>query len=68
MAKGKIKHKDVEEIAEKNNTVFFKANRTLREDEHKLLSEWIRYEAEKSDMKIVLVPLSVDVVVDGETL
>lgn len=68
MTKKKIKHEGVEEIAEKNDTVFFKAKRPLTEDEHKLLSDWIRYEAEKSDVKIVLVPFSVDVEVDGGSI
>ncbi|MBT2696350.1 hypothetical protein J7E79_02725 [Bacillus sp. ISL-40] len=68
MAKKKIKHEEVVELAEKNDTVFFKAKRPLTEDEHKLLSDWIRYEAEQVDLKIVLVPFSVDVEVDGETL
>jgi hypothetical protein len=68
MTKKKIKHEEVEEIAEKNDIVFFKAKRPLTEDEHKLLSEWLRYEAEKSDVKIVLVPFSVDVELDGDEL
>jgi CMP-2-keto-3-deoxyoctulosonic acid synthetase len=61
-------NQDAEEIAEKNDTIFFKAKRALTEDEHNLLSDRIRFETEKTGLKIILVPFSVDVEVDGESL
>jgi hypothetical protein len=68
MVKKKIVHQDVDEVIEKDGTVFFKAKRPLTEDEHKLLSNWIRHESKKSGVNIVLVPFSVDLEVGGESL
>ena len=68
MARKKIANADVEELIEKDGTVFFKAKRPLQESEYKLLSEWIRHEMKKSGLKIVLVPFSVDAEISGEAV
>jgi hypothetical protein len=42
-------------------TIIFKATRPLTEEEHKQLSNKIRYENEKSGVKVVLMPYSCEV-------
>lgn len=59
---------NAEEIAEKNSVIYFKAKRPLTDVEHQMLSDRVRFEGEKSGLKIVLVPYLVDVEVDGEQL
>ncbi|GAA0313723.1 hypothetical protein GCM10008967_00260 [Bacillus carboniphilus] len=49
-------------VKETENLLVFKANRPLDEAQFKLLSKLVREEEEKSGVKIVLVPNSVDIV------
>jgi protein tyrosine phosphatase (PTP) superfamily phosphohydrolase (DUF442 family) len=54
-------HHEVEEVAQKGETVFFRVKRPMTEEEHNLLSDRVRFEAEKSGLNIVLVPYTCDV-------
>jgi hypothetical protein len=54
--------KEVEQVAEATEkTIIFKATRPLTTEEHKQLSDKIRYENEKSGVKVVLMPYSCEV-------
>lgn len=66
MARRKITDPDIEQIAQKENVVFFRVNRPMTESEHNLLSDRVRSEAEKSGLKIVLVPHGCDLDSGGE--
>jgi hypothetical protein len=68
MARKKIIHPDIEQIAEKEGVVFFKIRRPLTESEHTLLSDRVRFESDRSKIKIVLVPHSCDLDFGGEEL
>jgi len=59
--KSKTETKEAVELAGKttaNKVLVFKAKRPLTEEEHKQLSEKLRFEEEKSGVKIVLMPFS----------
>jgi hypothetical protein len=52
---------DAELVLETNEVLVFKANRPLDEKQFNLLSDLVRNEEEKSGIKIVVAPHSVDV-------
>jgi hypothetical protein len=45
-------------LKEQDGVVYFKAIRPLTLEEHRQLSDKLRYEAEKSGLNIVLIPAS----------
>jgi hypothetical protein len=61
-AKAKI---ETTEIKKTGDTLYLKANRSLTVEEHIALSEKLSFEEEKTGLKIVLIPNSLDVS-DGE--
>ena len=72
MARRKETETEVEEIKKEDlssgpdqSVLFLKANRPLTVQEHEELSRKLRYEEENTEIKIVLVPFSLDIV-DGE--
>jgi|SanBayMetagenome_1026888.scaffolds.fasta_scaffold255330_1 hypothetical protein len=54
---GRVREKVVK-LKEENGIVYFKAIFKLSDEEHKNLSDKLRYEAEKSGLNIVLIPAS----------
>lgn len=56
---------EADEIKRADGVIFMKATRPLTVQEHKDLSEKLRFETEKTGLKIVLVPFSLDLV-DGD--
>jgi hypothetical protein len=67
MTRKKIIDADIEQIAEKEDVVFFRVNRPLTANEHNLLSDRVKQESKKSGLKIVLVPHSCELDLGGET-
>lgn len=53
------------EIKQAEGVIFMQANRPLTVHEHKELSEKLSFEEEKSGLKIILVPFSLEVL-DGD--
>jgi hypothetical protein len=49
-------------VLEKDNVIYFKANRPLTKNEFELLDEMVRLENKKSGCKIVLLPFSADII------
>lgn len=59
--KTETKEKEMAELVGEttaDKVLVFKASRPLTEEEHKQLSEKLRFEEEKSGVKIVLMPFS----------
>ena len=61
MARRKKSDELAEKAVEKEEVVIFRAKKKLTTDEHKQLSEKVRFENEKSGLKIVLMPSSCEV-------
>ncbi|WP_408626407.1 hypothetical protein [Alkaliphilus metalliredigens] len=55
-----LARKKAEKILEKDGVIYFKATKPLTKQEHEQLSDKVRYESEKTELKIVLVPFSCD--------
>lgn len=55
---------DIEKVVETETIVIFKVNRPLMPHEYDELEQRVRQESEKSGLKIVLAPYSVDVKLD----
>ncbi|MFT9496613.1 hypothetical protein [Anaerosolibacter sp.] len=73
MARGKKKASEAELIVgvdlgskESEQVVIWKATRPLTVKEHEEISQKLRYEAEQTGLKIVLVPFSVDLTVGDQ--
>ena len=58
--------KAAEKLSEQNGVIIFKALRPLDEKEHRQLSDKIRYEAEKSGLKVVLMPYTCELAGDSD--
>lgn len=57
----KAENELVEKVTEKEDVIIFRAKKKLTNDEHKQLSEKVRFENEKTGLKIVLMPSSCEV-------
>ena len=66
MAARKKKEEEVEVVKETEEVLVLKANKPLDKGQFNLLSELVKEEEEKSGVKIVLIPHSVDVVEEKE--
>jgi hypothetical protein len=65
LAKPKIKTHEAVEVKQSEGVIFMKANRPLTVQEHKDISGKLKAEEERTGLKFVLVPFSLDVM-DGE--
>lgn len=61
-----VKHPDTDVVVNANGVIVFQAKHALTEDNYELLEKWVRKENEKSGLKIVLAPFSVDVKASDE--
>lgn len=60
MVRAKKQTPEATEIKEADGVIFMKAIRQLTVNEHKDLSDKLRYEEENTGLKIVLVPFSLE--------
>lgn len=56
-----VKHQDTDVVVKNESMVIFQVKKVLTEDNYNLLSKWVRKENEKSGLKIVIAPHSVEV-------